>query len=582
MDTQAVAIDYGTEGTARRARVWPAVALVAAYWVTHLLLAFTDQPLFRVFMGMLISTGLLLLGFLAWWAFDKRGRLGERRAPFLAWLIAGIVVGAITFKSISIMALILIAMPWVFTAWAAWLLLSRGLPQPTRKRGLVLVITLTWAFFTLFQMKGLSGTGDMVLGWRWGKTAEERYLAQLAQQKGGKISATTAPVELTTADWPGFRGPQRDGVVRNLTIATDWQASPPKQLWKQRVGPGWSSMCVVGGRLYTQEGRGDVEAVVCADADTGAPIWAHEEGARFEEPMAGAGPRATPTFANDKIYALTARGLLLCLDARDGHKLWEQDVAANSGAPLPIWGFCASPLVSGNHVIVFAEPKGVLAFDANDGKAAWAAPGAGKVTYGSVQEATVAGESLLLVWSDKGLVAMDPPTGAVRWDREVGSPSGMPRSLQPHPIDGAILVASEGDSGAARVDVTRDGANWRTNQAWTTTQYRPSFTDFVVKGDYLYGVANGQMTCVDLRDGKRKWHKGRYGAAQIVLLDDQALILVLCESGEVALVAAKPDGLQEMGRIPAIEGKTWNHPAVARGKLYVRNGAEIACFELKK
>jgi outer membrane protein assembly factor BamB len=569
MDADAPTIDYTSQSSQQRARVWPAVALVALFWAAHLATTVSNQPLFTRFMEMLLSTAVLLIGFLLWWWLDKRGRLGERRAPVLTWLIAGIIVGVLTIKSIGVMALILTAMPWVFTAWAAWLLFGRGLPAAKRKRGLVLVIALAWGVFILVKMDGLTGHGDMEMAWRWSKSPEDEYLAQLARQKGEKTPATTQPIEATTDDWPGFRGPQRDGVVRGLTIATDWQTSPPKQLWKERVGPGWSSMCVVGGRVYTQEERADLEAVVCRDADTGAEIWAHQEGERFEEAMAGAGPRATPTFANGKIYAFTARGLLLCLDARNGDKLWQQDTSA--GARLPIWGYSASPLINDGHVIVFAEPKGVVAFDAQNGKPAWTAP-AGKMSYGSVQEATVAGETQLLVWSDKGLVAIDPTSGAIRWDKEVGTPSGMPRSLQPHPIaqGAAVLVSSEGSSGTTRVNITRDGATWRPTQAWTSTQYGPSFTDFVVKGDYLYGVANDQMNCVDLRDGKVKWHKGRFGTAQVVLLDDQALILVLSETGEVALVAAKPDGLQQLGRFPAIEGKTWNHPAIARGKLYVR------------
>src|SRR5207249_3504980 len=138
-------------------------------------------------------------------------------------------------------------------------------------------------------------------------------------------------------------------------------------------------------RVYTQEQRGELEAVVCRDAVSGGEIWGHLDGPRFTEAMAGAGPRATPTFAGGRIYAMTARGLLLCLDASSGEKVWQRDVAAESGAPLPIWGFCASPLVNRGHVIVFAggETKGVLAYDAQSGAPAWTSP-AGKVSYSSV------------------------------------------------------------------------------------------------------------------------------------------------------------------------------------------------------
>jgi outer membrane protein assembly factor BamB len=422
----------------------------------------------------------------------------------------------------------------------------------------------------------------MELSWRWSKTPEERYLAAQSNRPAARAIATTAPIELSSADWPGFRGPNRDGIVRGLSINTNWQTSPPKLIWKQPVGPGWSSMCIVGNCVYTQEQRGPLEAIVCRDAASGGEIWAHLEGERFSEAMAGAGPRATPTFANDRIYAMTARGLLLCLDARSGNKLWQRDAAAESAAPLPIWGFSASPLVSEGHVVVFAggESKGVLAYDAQTGTPAWSAP-AGKVSYSSVQEATLAGQPCLLVWGDKGIVGLDPQSGAIRWQQAIGTASGMPRSLQPHVYDGAVFVASEGEEGAARIEVTHTGNDWHATPKWNAKRFRPSFNDFVIKGDYLYGIDGGQMACVDLRDGTPKWRKGRFGYGQTLLIDDQSLLIVQCESGEVALVAAKPDGLQELGRFEAIKGKTWNHPAIARGRLYVRNGEEMACYELK-
>ncbi len=151
-----------------------------------------------------------------------------------------------------------------------------------------------------------------------------------------------------------MRGPTRDGVVTGITIATDWEKHPPRQIWKQRVGPAWSSFAIVGGRLYTQEQRGESEAVVCLDPDIGREIWAHEDAARFWDGQAGAGPRATPTFSDGKIYTLGATGILNCLDAATGAVAWSHDIVADSGAPLPMWGFASSPLVVDGVVIVYA------------------------------------------------------------------------------------------------------------------------------------------------------------------------------------------------------------------------------------
>jgi outer membrane protein assembly factor BamB len=567
-----------------RPRVWPALLIIALFWAARLLLASLDLPIFQRFMGTLAATAFLILAFLLWWSIDRRGRRGQRLVPVLAWLIGGVLVGVLTFKSLGPMPLILTAMPWVFTAWAFWIVLARAASIQNPRLSLAAVIVLTWGVFTLVRMEGLTGEGGTSLAWRWSPTAEERYLAQQRQHPTTTAPlaiATTVPTEAAPSDWPAFRGANRDGVVRGLSINTNWNAAPPRQLWKIPVGPGWSSMTIVGDRLFTQEQRGESEAVVCRQAITGNEIWAHLEPVRFTEGMAGPGPRATPTFAGGRLYTLGATGLLTCLDPATGDKKWQRDIATQAGAKLPIWGFSASPLVTHNLVIVYGEEKGVLAYDLQTGNPAWTTP-QGKMSYSSPQLATIGGENQVLMWSDQGIVAMNVADGKIRWEREVGPASGMPRSLQPHTTaDCQLVVASEGQAGAAMIDLKKEGETWQSNQRWSTTRFRPSFNDFVVKDDYLYGIDGGALCCVNLKDGQRTWRKGRYGAGQLLLLDDQALLLVACETGEVALVAAKPDAHQELGRFQAIEGKTWNHPAIANGLLFVRNGEEMACFSLK-
>src|SRR5262249_29650411 len=152
---------------------------------------------------------------------------------------------------------------------------------------------------------GLDSNLRASVRWRWNPSAEELFLAE----KDRSADGTPAPqgssrageiVSLRRGDWPEFRGPNRDGVIRDVTIATDWDTTPPRLLWRQRVGPAWSSVIVVGGRLYTQEQRGEQEAVVCYDSQTGRELWAHRDAARFWETVSGAGPRATPTFADGR------------------------------------------------------------------------------------------------------------------------------------------------------------------------------------------------------------------------------------------------------------------------------------------
>src|SRR5262249_52457576 len=138
---------------------------------------------------------------------------------------------------------------------------------------------------------------------------------------------------LKSGDWPEFRGGLRDGIVRNLTIETNWKDAPLQLLWKQRVGPGWSSVIVVDGHAVTQEQRGDQEAVTCYDVETGKELWNHEVKSRFEEGLAGPGPRATPTFRDGRIYALGGAGVVSCLEAATGAQVWVHDLAKETSAP---------------------------------------------------------------------------------------------------------------------------------------------------------------------------------------------------------------------------------------------------------
>jgi outer membrane protein assembly factor BamB len=338
----------------------------------------------------------------------------------------------------------------------------------------------------------------------------------------------------------------------------------------------------VGNRLYTQEQRGADEAVVCYDAGSGAEIWVHADHDRFDEAMGGPGPRATPTFHEGKLYTQGARGRLNCLNAATGSVKWSRDIVADSGARLPEWGYAASPLVARGVVTVFAggaDGKSVLGYDAASGEPVWHG-GTGQLSYCSLQPARLEDVDQLVIATDQGLTAFDPATGAVLW-RYDWPMQGMARVVQPAVVDGSsVLIGTGFGYGTRRVEVRRDGDSWAAQEKWTTRAIKPYYNDLVVHRGHVYGFDNALLACVSLADGKAKWKERGYGNGQVLLLADQDLLLVLSEQGEVALVEAVPDGCRERARFPAIEGKTWNHPVVAHGKLFVRNGEEAACYEL--
>jgi hypothetical protein len=562
--------------------------VVAGFWTACGIARWSGASMFSNFMTQLAGCVLLTLFFLGWWSFHRSLARGEKLAGLITATTGGVLAAVLSPAKAGGLAWILASLPWVFTVWALWLLVARRLSPSARRSGLVVSLALTWGAFTLIRFEGLSGDGRPVVRWRWSPTSESRYLAERARD--GMLEAAVldpAPDVRASAlgsgpdDWPGFRGPDRGGEARGLRLATDWSAHPPELLWRRKIGPAWSSLSVVGGRLFTQEQQGESEAVVCLDADSGRELWAHLDAVRFEDDQGGAGPRATPTFAGGSVFALGATGHLNCLDARTGARVWTRDVAADSGAKTPIWGFASSPLVIGERVVVFAGgdgEKSLRAYEAGTGQPLWSAPG-GADSYSSPQAFELEDRTQILFCGKNGLNAVDPASGELLWRFAPGAHGMLPPCLQPHAVEsGRFLVADE--TGTTALEVRPEGAAWRATELWSSRALKPSFDDFVVHDGFLYGFDAGIFCCVDARSGERRWKDGRYGYGQVLLVPDAALLLVAAESGEAVLLAADPAGHRELGRFQALTGKTWNHPVIARGRLYLRNGEELACFRL--
>jgi len=524
---------------------------------------------------------------LVWW-------LGLSRMPwsirwiglvsFLGGPILAFVLGHPSMK----MGLIVSGLPIATTLFVIAAVVGTFLGRRALAAGLVLASLLVWGTYSLLRMDGLDGSIRFSVSWRWSPTQEDRYLAARAHDpaRAGKkkVNAKFSVTSLTASadDWPGFRGVNRDGRLVGATINKDWAQHPPKLLWKHLIGPGWSSFCVVGDHVFTQEQRGPMEVVACYDLGSGDEIWAHEDEARFIEPIAGPGPRATPTFADGKLYAFGASGHLSCLNPITGEKIWMRNVMADSGAPLPIWGFSSSPLVAHGLVTVITGAKGksVMAYNAATGQPDWSA-GDGW-SYASTQLSRVDGVEQLLLVSENGLTSMDPLHGQLLWQHDFPVTGGANRVTQPVMLsDSEVLLGAAFGIGTRRIKITHDGKNWKTSEVWTSRSLKPYYNDMVFHRGNLYGFDGSVFVCIDPDTGKSRWRAHDYGNGQVLLIADQDLLLILSEQGEAALVDAKPDEYHEIAKIQALNGKTWNHPVIAHGKLLVRNGEEAACYEVK-
>ena len=425
----------------------------------------------------------------------------------------------------------------------------------------------------------MSGGGEMDFHWRWTPTPEERLQASASGEPAGLKLAPPSP--RAGADWPGFRGPDRDGVAHGSHIATNWTASPPKEMWRRPIGPGWSSFAVRGDLLYTQEQRGDDEIVACHNLTTGQPVWWHKDAARFWESNAGAGPRATPTLSNGRVYTLGATGIVNALDAGSGAVVWTRNAATDTGKKVPGWGFASSPLVVDDTLVVATAGK-LAAYDIATGNPRWIGSINGH-GYSSPHLLTFDGVPQVLLLNGDGAISVAPADGALLWQYAWPSDGIVQPAMT---ADGDLLIGtgsgmgSGAGMGVRRVAVAHGPGGWTTTERWTSAGLKPYFNDFVVHKGHAFGFDGSILACIDLADGKRNWKGGRYGNGQMILLPDQDLLLVLSEQGDLALVGATPDQFTEIAHMPAINGKTWNHPVLAGDVLLVRNDQEMVAFRM--
>ena len=593
-------------------RLWPGVAIA----VLLLLLKFVvpivvpDAVIVVIFGSLGCAVAILL-----WWLFLSRAPWSERLGAVLLMIVAlfgtsRILHVSIATGSMGFLFIFGLAPPSLGLAFVAWAVATRGLSDGLRRATMAATILIAVGGWACVRTGGFTNDFKHDLHWRWSQTPEERLLAQAANEpvtlaaapaaapatpavtpaapKEKPAPAKAAPaapketpaVTETGPDWPGFRGPHRDGIIPGVRIVTDWSASPPVELWRRPIGPGWSSFAVHGGLIYTQEQRGEDEGVSCYNAATGKPVWVHRDATRFYESNGGPGPRGTPTLHNGRVYTLGATGIVNALNANDGAVVWSRNAASDTGATIPGWGFASSPLVVGEVVIVAASGR-LIAYDLATGNPRWRAQTGGG-GYSSPHLLTIGGVAQVLLMSGHGGTSVAPADGKLLW--EYPWPRGV-RIVQPAlTADGDVLMTlgdeGMGGAGLRRIAVAHGPGGWTVHERWTSTGLKPNFNDFVVHDGHAFGFDGSILACIDLKDGKRKWKGGRYGAGQLVLLPDQDLLLVLSEEGELALVGATPDQFTELARFPAIEGKTWNHPVLVGDVLLVRNGEEMAAFRL--
>ncbi len=564
----------------RSLRIWPVILLLLGMWLLPKFPKLFESPSIAIFMVSMMGPALLGIFVMIWWLFASRASLVEKLFGIGFFvLIMGVGI-SLLHKSMKEMGVVISVIPGTAAAFAAPLVLLAN--QPIARVVAALFFSLvSMVYFDLIQSKGVDGQFVADIDWRWNKTAEEVYLESLSRNNASKeqVQDDLPPITLANSEWPSFRGPNRDGSQDGVQLPEDWNAHPPRILWNIKIGPAWSSFTVAGKFLFTQEQRGEQEAVLCLDADTGKIVWAYEYKSRFEESVAGAGPRATPTIADEGLFALGADGVLVCLDAKTGKLQWQADLQKEANRKPPQWGFSASPLVTQGVVVVHAGgsgTKGVIAYEAKTGKLSWEVA-SGDHSYSSPHLAQFHGVEGILMETNSGLQFIDPKNGTVIWQYEWSIQNY--RALQPIAVGNKVLLASSLGEGTRCLEITKEETEWKVSELWSSKELKPDFNDFVEHNGFLYGYDGSIFTCVDLSTGKRRWKKGRYGSGQVLLLPESDQLLVVSEQGELVLLKADPQMHLELAKLAVIDGKTWNHPVVVGNRVYIRNGEHAACLE---
>jgi outer membrane protein assembly factor BamB len=615
-------------------RLLPGVIAVAVQWTAWFIVPLLVPGWGAYGLATGAACGLIVV---VWWLLFSRAPWLERVAPVLLIPLAVVATRRLVDPSIAGGAqgylIYVLSVPAFSLALVLWAVGTRRLARGPRRIALVATILLTCSAFLLIRTAGVGGGTMFQLHWRWTPTPEERLLAQVRDEPppppsttlastpgpadaGAPLAGPTAapsrpdrtaprpPIEPASgtaaapavtpvpdaatpaapshmrAEWPGFRGPNRDGVVPGVHLNPDWSASPPVEVWRRPIGPGWSSFAVRGDLLYTQEQRGEEEIVGCYRVSTGEPVWRHRDRVRFYESNGGPGPRGTPTIHDDRVYSVGATGIVNALDASNGVVIWTRNAATDTGREVPMWGIASSPLVIDDVVIVAVSGQ-LAAYDARTGAPRWMGQKGGG-GYSSPHLAVIAGVPQVLLMRGARTISVSPADGQLLWEHNSGQP--VASIVQPALAGGGEVLIAAGDAMGGlwvrRVGVSRTEGGWSVNERWNSRGLKPYFNDFVVHEGYVYGFDNSILASINLEDGQRKWKGGRYGNGQLLLLPDQDLLLVISEEGELALVNATPDQFTEVARFKVLDAKTWNHPVVVGDILLVRNGEEMAAFRL--
>ncbi len=523
----------------------------------------------------------------------------RRFPPLPVWIVVGVLTVAVVWLRVSgivgdnamVNVFTLLLCFSAAVVLGRWFVFRSSYPRRARIGVLLAGLAAPLLLLAIYRVEHVSGELIPEFRLRWAPRPD-----QLLSKPD--LDPTTGPADLTAVssrDFPQFLGPERNARVdAGLVLATDWKAKPPRLLWKQPIGAGWSAFAAVNGFAVTMEQRGSEELVTCYEIATGRLVWSYGTQTRHSTVLGGVGPRSTPCIEDGRVYSLGATGTVLCLEGGTGELVWQDDLLTRYGLTPSedqqnvSWGRSGSPLVVDDLLVVPAggpaegTRHSLIAYHKRTGAVAWQS-GDRQVGYSSPAVATVAGISQILSINEDTVSGHDPQSGDVLWEHPwPGESTGPANTSQPAVVDSERILVSKGYGGGAmmlRLSQPTENGDLIVDELWRNKRVlKTKFTNVVVHDGYLYGLSDGILECVDAADGSRQWKRGRYYHGQLLGVGN--LLLVQQESGSIALVEASPAGWNELSQYPAMDGKTWNNPCLHGSYLLVRNADEACCYEL--
>ena len=393
------------------------------------------------------------------------------------------------------------------------------------------------------------------------------------------LSMASVSLAQSNANWPQWRGPNRDGVSKETGLLKQWPAEGPALVWKAAgAGRGFSSFSVANGKLITMGLRGDREFVVAFDVATGKEAWATAHGTAFHNDR-GDGPRGTPTIDGDRVYALGGDGDLTALNARTGQVVWTKNILKEFGGRNITWGISESPLIVGDKLLVNPGGPGasIVALNKSNGSVIWKSQ-SDKAGYSSAIPVQVNGGTQVVFFTDQRAVGLDLKDGRLLW--EYARPANRTaNAATPIARANRVFISSDYGTGGGVVEIKPDGT---AQEVWFTREVRNHHSSSVLIGDYLYGFSSSILMAVKFDTGEIAWRDRSVGKGSLVYADGR--LYCFSERGVVGLVEATPTGYVERGRFRIEAGslETWTHPVVAGGRLYLRDQDTIYAYDVRQ